>query len=405
MIDRTTFILLDTKLNRHSLNALVGALETDRDLDPLELRLAANETQLGQCISETLSAGSKPIVGLSLATPQLGRIEGLMSRLARGPEVLWVAGGPHPSADPEGMLQRGFDIVVRGEGEGTLLDLLKAATAGRELAEVPGIAYRGPSGRAILTAPRLAVDLDRFPPFPLRRRRVVGPIEITRGCPFACGFCQTSHLLGARPRHRSVKAVARYASVIRQRNLRDVRVVTPNAFSYGSPDGRAVNLPALESLLAALRQTLGAEGRLYFGSFPSEVRPDHVTDAALELVTRYANNDNLVIGAQTGSERLLAHCGRQHGAADIIAAVSRTVAAGLKPVVDFMFGLPGETREDLQSTAEVMRELAALGAMIHAHTFIPLPQTRFAKEPAGKIHGHVRPLIKELMHQGSLFGF
>jgi B12-binding domain/radical SAM domain protein len=232
----------------------------------------------------------------------------------------------------------------------------------------------------------------------------VGPIEITRGCPFVCAYCQTSLLLGTQPRHRSIETIARYAGAIRQRNLRDVRVITPNAFSYGSAEGRQLNLPALESLLVTLRQTLGAHGRLFFGTFPSEVRPEHVTPQTLELVTRYANNTSLVIGAQSGSDRLLELCGRGHRVHHVVTAVAQTLAAGLQPLVDFIFGLPGESAEDLQSTIAVLRELAAMGAVIHAHTFLPLPQTRFAGEPPGRIPGRLRVVMKELIRNGRLFG-
>lgn len=405
---RTTLILFDSKTNRHSLNALVGALETDRQCDALELRLPTHERQLSQHIAEVLAAGKQPVVGLSFTSPQLWRVGEMRARLAgeetcRG-RVLWIAGGPHPSADPAGTLQLGFDVVVRGEGEATLLELLRALAGGGAWQDVAGISFREPTGEICHTGRRPPVDLDAFPPFPLSRRKTSGPIEITRGCPFVCGYCQTSHLLGTRPRHRSVETIARFAHVIRQRNQRDVRVITPNAFSYGSPDGRQLNLPALEALLATLRQTLGPDGRLFFGTFPSEVRPEHVQEATLDLLARYANNTSLVIGAQSGSERMLTDCGRGHGVAEIFSAVSRTLAAGFEPLVDFIFGLPGETREDLQATIEVIRELAAMGAQIHAHTFMPLPQTRFADAPPGRIHGRLRLVIKELTRKGTLFG-
>jgi radical SAM superfamily enzyme YgiQ (UPF0313 family) len=160
----------------------------------------------------------------------------------------------------------------------------------------------------------------------------------------------------------------------------------------------------LESLLATLRKTLGNEGRLFFGTFPSEVRPEHVNEATLELVKRYADNDSLIIGAQSGSQRMLERCGRGHSVSAIFSAVSRTLAAGLKPHVDFIFGLPGETDDDLNSTVEVIRELAAMGSLIHAHTFMPLPQTAFAAEPPGKIHGRIRPFIRDLIRAGKLYG-
>lgn len=412
MIDRIALILLDAKSCRHGLNALVGALETDRELDALELRLPPSEAQLGTHIAEVLSAGKRPIVGLSFTTPQLWQMRDLLLRLkgrfddasVEHSPVVWMAGGPHPTADPEGTLRIGFDIAVRGEGETTLLDLLKTLAVGGDATGIPGAVVRGPSGEIHPTGRREPIDLDAFPPFPLWRRRIVGPIEITRGCPFVCAYCQTSYLQGTRPRHRSIETINRYAGVIRQRGLRDVRVVTPNAFSYGSPDGKTLNLPALESLLATLRQTLGVEGRLYFGSFPSEVRPEHVNPATVELVTRYANNDNLVIGAQSGSERVLGLCRRGHTVADVFSAVSCTLAAGLKPQVDFIFGLPGETLDDMKRTIEVIQELAAMGVLIHAHTFMPLPQTGFAGEPPGRIHGRLRLVIKELIRNGSLHG-
>jgi radical SAM superfamily enzyme YgiQ (UPF0313 family) len=192
--------------------------------------------------------------------------------------------------------------------------------------------------------------------------------------------------------------------VIRQRGLRDVRVISPNAFSYGSPDGKTLNLPALESLLSTLRQTLGRDGRLYFGTFPSEVRPEHVNEATLELVKRHANNESLIIGAQSGSDKMLEHCGRGHSVADVVSAVARTVAAGLKPHVDFIFGLPGEREEDRRDTLEVIQELVALGALIHAHTFFPLPQSRFAEEPPGTVERGLRPFIRELIRNGVLYG-
>ena len=173
--------------------------------------------------------------------------------------MLWIAGGPHPTADPEGTLRIGFDAVVLGEGEATLPDLLKTIAAGGDLAGVRGLAIPGSSGRTRFTGRRPPVDLDAYPPFPLRRRRA-GPIEITRGCPFACGYCQTSHLLGTLPRHRSVETIARYAAAMRQKSVCDVRVISPNAFSYGSPDGRTLNLPALESLLAALARRSARTG-------------------------------------------------------------------------------------------------------------------------------------------------
>lgn len=418
-MDGAALILLDGKPNRHSLNALVGALETDPDLHDLELHLPPHETQLEQDVSRVRAAGKTPVVGLSFTTSQLGFIKGLMSRLTgqghltpwkevpgtrQNGKAVWVAGGPHPTAEPEETLRLGFDVVVCGEGEATLLSLLKKIAADEEIAGLPGTVARNASGELQFAPARAAIELDAFPPFPLWRRGVVGPIEITRGCPYACGYCQTSHLLGKQPRHRSLETIFRFAGVIRERGMRDVRVIASDAFSYGSADGRGMNLGALEALLEGLRRTLGPEGRLFFGTFPSEVRPEHVQEAALGLVKRFADNTSLIIGAQSGSDRVLELCGRGHRVAEVFSAVSRTLAAGLKPHVDFIFGLPGETEDDLTKTIDVLRKLAGMGALIHAHTFMPLPQTGFAGQPPGRLRGRLRLAIKELIRAGVLYG-
>jgi hypothetical protein len=58
---------------------------------------------------------------------------------------------------------------------------------------------------------------------------------------------------------------------LRERGLRDVRFITPTALSYGSQDS-SPNLAAVEELLTACKEGIGPDGRVYFGSFPSEIR-------------------------------------------------------------------------------------------------------------------------------------
>jgi B12-binding domain/radical SAM domain protein len=407
MASDVTLILLCSRHTRNSVNALVGAVETGPDFDAVEIRLPRNYSELKADLTE-VAGRRRAVVGLSLFSLQVAQAADFASRIRRefGPDVLLLAGGPHATADPLGVLRLGFDLVAPNEGEQTLRDLLTALLAGRDWRGVRGLAYLDPAGPAAglrRTPPQPPIALDDFAPFPLQRRKA-GPIEITRGCPFACGYCQTSHLLGARPRHRGVAAVARWVEVMGSRGPADVRVVTPDAFAYGSPDGRSINLPALEELLTAMRQAAGPANRIFFGSFPSEVRPEHVNPATLELVRRYANNDNLIIGAQSGSQRMLDLCRRGHTVADVINAASLTLRAGLKANVDFIFGLPGEADADEQATLELIGELAGMGAAIRGHAFMPLPQTPFATAQPGRVTPRTRAALLDLQRAGKLTG-
>ena len=258
------------------------------------------------------------------------------------------------------------DYVVVGEGEHTLPALLAAIEDGTG-GILPGVATRD----GYLPAAS-QVRLDAWPPF----SQVKGYVEITRGCPFGCAYCQTPRIFGCAMRHRSIDQIARYAS-----RFRDVRFVTPNALAYGSR-GRTPDLGKVRALLQRL------SGNIYFGTFPSEVRPEFISREAIELVTTYCANTGIQFGAQSGSDAVLERLGRGHTVADVIAAMEETLDAGLVPLVDVIVGFPFETDEDQHATAGLVRTVTRRGK-VHAHLFTPLPGTPLAGT-------HPRPLVPEL---------
>lgn len=389
--------------SKFGINALVGAMETEERLAETPVHLCYREREL----LEAIGAASEEvvIVGFSFCTPAVDEIGRLVKKVRRafGARVFLLAGGPQATADPGGTLRLGFDAAVLGEGEATFVDLLLRMQAGAPWREAAGIAFLREDGSVLRTGRRPAIDLEMYPAI-AAQRLVRGPIEITRGCPHLCAFCQTGHIVGVQPRRRGVEHVARCVPLLRSRHCRHVRLMTPDAFAYGSADGRSVNLEAIERLLARLADEVRGGAWLYFGTFPSEVRPEHVTAEALALVRRYAHNDNLVIGAQSGSPRLLELCRRGHSVREVYAAVERTLAAGLWANVDFIFGFPDETDEDVAATLAVIGDLVRLGARIHAHTFLPLPQTPFANRPPRPLKEKFRQELLELESNGSLYG-
>jgi anaerobic magnesium-protoporphyrin IX monomethyl ester cyclase len=134
---------------------------------------------------------------------------------------LLVAGGPLPTCDPEPFLKY-FDVVVRGEGEQTMQELLLAYQQGSGLADIAGIVYRSDgAGQFITTLERkFTKDLDRIP-FPARTllpnnsyiqygKKKYGfsitTVMSTRGCPFRCEFC-SNVVFGGSYRERSPQNV------------------------------------------------------------------------------------------------------------------------------------------------------------------------------------------------------
>jgi B12-binding domain/radical SAM domain protein len=391
---------------RYGINAVAGALEAGGMFDPPALHFVRRATDLPSLVGELFEAHGRVVVAFSLLSAFAARAAGSVAavrRQAAGEGLLLVAGGPHAGGDPAGTLALGFDAAVTGEGEEAFPEIVSAWGADRSLAGIPGLALRGPGDSVTLTGRRPPVDLDAFPSFAAAHHKL-GPIEISRGCPFGCPFCQTSYHLGRRMRHRSVGSVVRHVRLLVRNGVRDVRFITPNAFAYGSAEGLRPDPRRIEELLLAVRAELPKAGRVFFGSFPSEVRPDFLTPETVGLVRRHAANRMLVIGAQSGSPAQLEALGRGHTVDDVRRAVRLAAGAGLVPYVDFIFGLPGEREGDLRRTLALSRELAAAGAVIHAHPFMPLPGTPWAGEPARPLAPIVRRALSELASRGALHG-
>ena len=275
-----------------------------------------------------------------------------------------IAGGPHATAmfrDVAGYA----DYVVVGEGEYVLPRLLAAIEQGTSTA-LPGVATKD-----CYTPADTNVRLDAYPAF----SQMKGYVEISRGCPFSCGYCQTPRIFGHGMRHRSLDSIATYAN-----RYEHARFVSPNAFSYGS-DGIHPRWEKIEALFKRLSH------QIFFGTFPSEVRPEFVCTESLALVNRYCTNTKLQFGAQSGSDAVLERLHRGHTVDDVFRAVDLCTESGITPVVDCIVGFPFETDDDQLATVDLIRQLVRYGH-VHLHRFIPLPGTPLAGTTA-------RPLLKE----------
>ena len=145
-----------------------------------------------------------------------------LAQLLREHCELLVAGGALPTTQPDAFLND-FDVVVVGEGERTMLDLVNQFENGGDFSQIRGIAYKDKdTGQVKLTSPRgLVADLDDLPS-PARdlfnnysyKKYYSGrfgykttAIMTSRGCPFACDFCSRP-IFGNEFRTRSASNVA-----------------------------------------------------------------------------------------------------------------------------------------------------------------------------------------------------
>ncbi|MEV4760796.1 TIGR04013 family B12-binding domain/radical SAM domain-containing protein [Micromonospora sp. NPDC049559] len=379
-------------------HTLLAALEEHRTGTRYGVVFATTEQECVTAIRE--ATAERVLVLWSFYSPDAATLAEELARIRlAAPGAVHVAGGVHATAEPIQTLDAGWDIAAVGEGETTLLSLVDAGGLPEGVA---GLVYRDAAGAVVRTGRAERRELDAYRAFPVDHRRY-NPIEITRGCVYACRFCQTPFMFSARFRHRSVENVRWHVRRMREHGLRDVRFITPTSLSYGS-QSEEPNLEAVRELLAAAREEIGPHGRVFFGSFPSEIRPEHVSVEALRLVRRYCDNDNLIVGAQSGSADVLAAAKRGHGVEEVRRAVRLGVQEGFRINVDMIFGMPGEGPDEVRDSLALARELAELGARIHAHTFMPLPGTPWRDAPPGDVDPATISEVDRLSSQGALYG-
>ncbi len=335
---------------------------------------------------------SNSLLVYSFMLPHVPQVRAELEQLRQaGAKAEVIAGGSQATATPEKIRELGFDYVVSGEGEDFFPQFLSEWLAGS-------------ARKGVHQTERGQVDLDRYPGF-CEITGYLPPIEISRGCRFACMFCGVPRLHAGTLRHRSLAGIeAIIKEYFRLKPTRKrVKFLASNAFAYGS-DGRQPNLAALKELLEMLKAVGVPEINL--GSFPSEVRPDFVTPEVMELVTPYLSNKTIVMGVQTGSNSMLKKMNRSHTREQSVNAIALLRKHGFQPHIDFIIGNPDETDEDQFELIDFMEEmLTNYHVRIHMHAFVPLPATPWEDKLQSPINEKIKKHLRDLEKRGVLDGW
>jgi B12-binding domain/radical SAM domain protein len=396
------FTFLSDRYNRTATAALLSSLE-DVD-DAINCAARVIESRDAQHVTFEKASETVEVLCMSAMTVTADRAIDLHSRLRRKwgkAAFLSICGGAHPSGDPLCVLEGGFDYACVGEGEDLIIEVASLLAGGRDLNSIKGLYHLENQG---LTGKRrsLPVDLDCRRPLP-RKMKFPTHIEVGRGCRWGCAYCQTPAIHGGTDRFRSLDAVEEIVSIYADFGMKDFRFVLPNALGYASKEPGVPNCAALDALLDATKARAQG-GRIFLGSFPSEVRPDYVTEEAVRIVRKYVSNDRLVIGGQSGSQRILDLVKRGHKVEDIERACDIVTSCGFKPAVDIVFGFPGEKAGDRQASFQLIRNLGKHGNIFNIHFFMPLPGTGLGKSLPVFLTDGERTALDRLAQRGIVRG-
>lgn len=302
-----------------------------------------------------LHATRPPVVGIAVNL-MTKRNALRMIEMARSQRARVIVGGPDPPYYAEEYLEAGADVVVVGEGEQTveeLLPLLLRAPARAplpdELSRINGIVWNG--GR---TAPRrLLPDLDRQP-LPdragidldrylsaWRDHHGFGSVSLitARGCPYTCTWCSRS-VFGSTHRRRSPSGVADEVEAIVDR-------YRPERLWYAD-DVFAIHRGWTLAYAAELQRR---RIRLPFECISRAERIDDAVAEALEELGCW----RVWIGAESGSQRILDAMQRRVKPEQVVAASARLRRRGIQVGLFIMLGYDGERDEDLLATVEFLK--------------------------------------------------
>jgi len=265
--------------------------------------------------------------GLTSTIPRLFEIAGLYKAL--GARI--IAGGHHFVEDNiEHALRNGVDVVVVGEGEKTIAELLACFEAGGDLSEVRGIAFLK-DGRLVRTAAREPITAFDELPIPdfsvLRNARIkYYPVSGVRGCGMNCEFCTVK----GKPRFSSPERMMEQFTSIHEKWGGRVFFIVDDLF--GQNRGETLRLCRM---LRDYQQRVGARF-----SIMVQIRLDRARDAELLQAMRQARINNLAIGFESPIAEELKAMNKRLDPQEMIELARLYRRAGFRIHGMFIFGYP-----------------------------------------------------------------
>lgn len=303
---------------------------------------------------------SPDVVGISFGTQIRFSAFDLIKLVRKNfPKAVIVAGGPHPTLTPQDTLEGvpEIDVVVRGEGEISFLNLIKEIDKRGDLKNIKGISFRDKTGEIVHNPAEMAVgDLDTLP-LPARdllpmekysqttalsKKRCTN-IMTSRGCPYSCVYCSVSEQWGHKIRQRSVKNVVDEIETILKTYpfLEGIRFFD---------DTFTVNK---DRVMAICNEII--RRKLNF-VWECETRANTIDSEMVEAMKK-AGCEFVDLGVESGSNRILENIKKNITVEQAIEAVKIIKKAGIGLKVFIMHSLPGETCEDIKKTVYLSRYL------------------------------------------------
>ena len=270
------------------------------------------------------------------------------------PTTRIVAGGPHVTLFQETIAEDtdAFDVLIAGDGEKAIVDLLHWIQGERRIEDVAGAIYRSVTGGLRKNPQSLTADLDGLP-FPkwsaldLEWYLPIGMLNTYRGCPFTCAFCAHNRVWGY------LENGTEYSPVIRKRSLASLsgeldQMLAEGLRCIGFTD--STPLPPLFRTLVSRIREIGPIPWTSFAYVGHFTREDFVAFGESGCAA-------LWFGIESGNEELRRRMGKNFSNADVLNSLQWARDAGIKPIPGFIAGFPGDSPACWRDTHQLISEM------------------------------------------------
>jgi anaerobic magnesium-protoporphyrin IX monomethyl ester cyclase len=380
---------LTMRMPNGGLASIAGNVDRHHRVSVADLILV--QPRVRTTVERLLHEGNPEVVGLSIMTFQRRTALALV-RLIRAikPGVTMVAGGYDPSLAPEAYEApgAGVDFLVRGEGDLTFRDLLRALERGRSPDAIPGLSIHD-GRRFIHNPPRPVSGLDDGTiALPDRTSRVLDgytfmgrPIDIvetSRGCTFDCSFCSIIEMRGRNFHTFAFDRVLADIADARARGARAIFIVDDNiTLNVARFEGLcraiiAAGLNDIHYIVQAMTSSIANHGALLAPLMREAgfryvfLGIENVLDEDLEFLKASAKNAQREGGRRTGNATLT--------------AIERIHAAGMYVVGGIIVGNPEDTDESIETNLRFAREFVDWPYIQHPTPYPGTPMTKDFRE-------------------------
>ena len=267
-----------------------------------------------------------------------------------------VLGGPEVRHHAENFLNHGTDVIVIGEGEETMLELIEVYSADKNnLNNITGIAYKDDKKNIVFTTERKLIKDINDLPFPNRKKvdlrkyatawkekhgYSMFSINTMRGCPYTCKWCSRA-VYGGTYRRRKPSLVAEELLFLKKEYNPDMVWFVDDVFTISH-----------KWLREFTEEVNKLDARI-----PYEIisRADRMSEEVIQLL-KESGCIRIWIGAESGSQKIIDAMDRRVDVKEVRTMIKLAKSYGIEACTFIMLGYPGEEKEDIRETIYHLKE-------------------------------------------------